>query len=335
MINGLILFTIFVLLTLFSRTDWLERMHGSAVERSSIVKEGLFLDFTFTDCLRGVAILLVFQSHVCSTMGIVIFTPLGGTGVALFLFLSGYGLNESYKRTGLQRYWRKKVARVLFPYFLLISAEYLWQGRNFLSFDYVLDITGLKTTHWYIAFLVKWYIVFWVTSRFFPHWRGHIMVGIGVIMLFLFPNIEAEQAFSFVTGYFASIHIDKLRNLVRQQFVLLGGAAFVFGIVCLALKQLPGVRELEETFVYNIVQAGIKLPLALSLVAGLTLMPGLQRSRFLMLSGALSYEIYLLHIPFYGYVNGSLALAFVFCVVSFIAAFLFSLLNKRVARVLR
>lgn len=333
MINGLILFFTFVLLALLSRTDWLNRLRGSATETTR--GGGVFLDFTFTDCLRGVAILLVFQSHVCSTMGTVIFTPLGGTGVALFLFLSGYGLNESYKHTGLSHYWRKKVARVAFPYFLLISAEYIFQGRNFLSLDYALDIFCLKTTHWYIAFMVKWYIVFWVTSRFFPRWRGHIMVGLGLVMLFFFPNIEAEQAFSFVTGYFASMHIDKLRTLSKTVYAKCGITALAIGIICLAVKQLPTIRELEDTFVYNIVQAGIKLPLALSLVAGLTFAPGLKRSWFLMLCGTLSYEIYLLHIPFYGYVNGSLALAFGFFAVSLIAAFLFSLLNKRVARVLR
>lgn len=106
MINALILLATFVLLTLLSRTDWIKRLCGSVVGCSFVQsrKEGLFLDFTFTDCLRGVAILLVFQSHVCSTMGTVIFTPLGGTGVALFLFLSDYDLNESYKHTGQQRF---------------------------------------------------------------------------------------------------------------------------------------------------------------------------------------------------------------------------------------
>lgn len=51
----------------------------------------------FTDSLRGIAILLVITSHIAGAIGTNLCTPLGGIGVALFLFLSGYGLNESYK----------------------------------------------------------------------------------------------------------------------------------------------------------------------------------------------------------------------------------------------
>ena len=32
---------------------------------------------------------------------------LGSIGVAAFLFISGFGLNESYKKSGLAGYWHK------------------------------------------------------------------------------------------------------------------------------------------------------------------------------------------------------------------------------------
>lgn len=34
--------------------------------------------------------------------------PFGGIGVVLFLFLSGFGCNESYKHKGLDNFWQKK-----------------------------------------------------------------------------------------------------------------------------------------------------------------------------------------------------------------------------------
>ena len=46
--------------------------------------KGKILDFQFTKCLRGVAILLVMLSHIAGSYGTNIFTPLGGTGVAIF-----------------------------------------------------------------------------------------------------------------------------------------------------------------------------------------------------------------------------------------------------------
>lgn len=51
-----------------------------------------------TNIYKGIAILSVILCHFMGAFGrgITIFTPLGGIGVAIFLLLSGYGLNESW-----------------------------------------------------------------------------------------------------------------------------------------------------------------------------------------------------------------------------------------------
>lgn len=90
---------------------------------------GNLLDFKYTDCLRGVAILLIMVGHITGTMGVRCFTPLGGIGVALFLFLSGFGCNESYKHKGLDGFWWKKVKRVLLPYALVITLVYVFKQK--------------------------------------------------------------------------------------------------------------------------------------------------------------------------------------------------------------
>ena len=69
----------------------------------------------FTDSLRGIAILL----DIAGAIGTNLCTPLGGIGVALFLFLSGYGLNESYKAHVLKLFWIKRITKVLLPYFII------------------------------------------------------------------------------------------------------------------------------------------------------------------------------------------------------------------------
>lgn len=108
----------------------------------------------FTDSLRGIAILLVITSHIAGAIGTNLCTPLGGIGVALFLFLSGYGLNESYKAHGLKLFWIKRITKVLLPYFIIETiAAYFKQDFNITT--YILDITGIKTAYWYIAFLFK------------------------------------------------------------------------------------------------------------------------------------------------------------------------------------
>lgn len=75
-------------------------------------KHGLnscFLEKYYTNELRGIAILLVIVHHVGLRLGDNVFTPLGGIGVALFLIISGYGLNESFKKNGNKSFWQKKL----------------------------------------------------------------------------------------------------------------------------------------------------------------------------------------------------------------------------------
>lgn len=338
MLNALLLLLVLVVLSVCSCPDvsWkiLCRRTCPAVAAAAVAPPVL-LDFGFTNSLRGVAILLVLLGHVSGTMGTVVFTPCGGTGVALFLFLSGYGINESYKRSGLHRYWRKKAARVLFPYFLVISAVYFFGEKDFFSVQYVLDILGLKTSYWYIAFLVKWYVLYWLASRFFLRWRGLLLTAMAIAVLFFFPNIEAEQAFSFVAGYGASVHVARLRALPRRYLWLWGAAAFAVATVALGLKQLPVVRAHEATFVYNLVQCAIKLPYAAAVMAFFTAVRGLARSRFLLLAGALSYELYLVQMPFYVRLDGSLPQALLFCAACFAVAFLLNRLDRRAAAFMR
>ena len=45
--------------------------------------------------IKGIAILMIMVAHAGNNSGVTWFTPLGGIGVALFLFCSGYGIYYS------------------------------------------------------------------------------------------------------------------------------------------------------------------------------------------------------------------------------------------------
>ena len=78
----------------------------------------------YTTSLKGIAIVIII---LCHTMGCFtrVFTPLGGIGVAMFLILSGYGLNESFKRNGIEGFWVKRFSRVWIPYFFAVTLVWL------------------------------------------------------------------------------------------------------------------------------------------------------------------------------------------------------------------
>ena len=64
-------------------------------------KDFEFMSKSHTNICRGVAAIIIVFQHVAGGFGVRYLTPLGGIGVAIFLILSGYGLNESFKRKGI------------------------------------------------------------------------------------------------------------------------------------------------------------------------------------------------------------------------------------------
>ena len=89
--------------------------------------------------LKAIAILAIVFGHVGNFSGKTWFTPLGGFGVAIFLFCSGYGLSVSAKNGGVDRYWTKKFINVYVPFFIIEVIAALVLNRNFKTF--ILDIT--------------------------------------------------------------------------------------------------------------------------------------------------------------------------------------------------
>ncbi|UEA87253.1 acyltransferase family protein [Alistipes senegalensis] len=292
------------------------------------------LDFNYTNCLRGVAILLIMTGHIVGTMGFRYINPFGGTGVALFLFLSGFGCNESYKHKGLNGFWRKKVKRVLLPYGIVITLIYAFLQKSIWDLSYLLEIYGLQTTYWFIAFLIKWYIVFWATTKFILRWRVITMCFCGLLMLVFLPEIEAEQSLSFLLGVVCSEKLKSVKSLSKSRLAVITILGLVIGGLFLAIKQLPEVRQYEGESVYAIVQMMIKVPFAISLVAVLTFLPSLLKSHYLMLAGIISYELYLVHFPFYIYLEGRLMWAILLFVCSFIVAYVFNRFNVKISKLI-
>ena len=137
-------------------------------------KQNNLLSFEITNILRGIAIMLVMLQHIGGGMGTNLLTPLGGTGVAIFLFLSGYGLNEAFKKKGVKDFWKNRIIKVFIPYFILITIISFFKN-DFSIKGYLLDIFGIKTSYWYIGFLLKQYIIFYITTRFFFRYRLYIV----------------------------------------------------------------------------------------------------------------------------------------------------------------
>lgn len=254
------------------------------------------------------------------------FTPFGGIGVAIFLILSGYGLNESFKRNGIEGFWKKRFSRVWIPYFIAVTLVWLfWEPRMWQ--DYLLDIGCWKTSYWYIGYMVRCYILFWLTARFVPHFKSWVMLAIGFSTLFFLDGVQGEQAFSFVTGVLISEKGKKIDEHMRVplKWVLL---LFVVAIGLLAFKQTGLYRSIDSDILINLVQTPMKWSFAMGIILGFAYMTFAMKSRFLALAGMIGYELYLVHYPFFGIVGSSPIRFALFWIASFIVAYLFYCLNN-------
>ncbi|NJL57889.1 acyltransferase [bacterium] len=133
----------------------------------------------YIDFAKGFAILSIVIFHYCQPYASGIWAKaimLGGTGVHLFLFLSGFGLGLSSQTVEVCSFYKKRFAKILLPYYLTVITLYLlnpfylfYEGNSIYAlgghlllykmFDEEI-ITSFGYHFWFISTIVQFYIVF-------------------------------------------------------------------------------------------------------------------------------------------------------------------------------
>lgn len=209
---------------------------------------------------------MVVIQHCAGGFGTNVFTPFGGTGVAIFLILSGYGLNESFKKKGLERFLINKLFRVWLPFAVftiviyLLKEQYDWNQmfRDIFSID--------NTFYWYVHYMLRCYLVFWIAYRFAYKYRWWIFALFSLYTFFGMQAIQAEQCLSFPLGVFLSERRKILDSITRRKAIILCIVFILVGATCLAIKQLPVLRQNMDSYIFSAVQVGVKLSLGLGIM---------------------------------------------------------------------
>lgn len=289
-----------------------------------------------TDVYKGIAIVMILIAHTMGRFGkgIVLFTPFGGIGVAIFLILSGFGMHSSWIRnTNIDRYdkcyWRKRIVSVWIPYTIFELLTY-WPFHKFDVALFVLDILLIKPLYyngWFLQYIALWYIVFYVIQRIgiaidLSDDCCFLLLAFVSILLFITQReIKAEQSLSFFMGALLSYKYNKSHVIFN---IKAGSLLVIFGTCSLAIKQLPFIRE-SSPIILKCIQLCIKLPIALGVISlTYVLMVRLKLSlKVLAVIGMISFEIYLLHWNILQRVEISYIGAIEFVLASFGAALLF------------
>ena len=255
----------------------------------------MILDRNETNCVRGLAALIIVIFHLFIAWEFPRVVNLAvSVAVAAFLFLSGYGINESYKKTELKNYWQKKLRRIMIPFWLFVTILRVVK-QSFNWHDYLLEMTFIDSDYWFIPYLMWCYLFYWIVQRFFPCWIVPLFVAGGLLGLNLLYQIAAEQSFSFFAGVMASRHIQQIRQLLQKKLLEAGSVLVSIGIVFLLIKEIPEIHAYKGTVAYNYLLLPIKLSLGVAMIILPTFCKWMTKSRLLYLSGISSLEIYLVH----------------------------------------
>lgn len=273
--------------------------------------------------LMGAAMLFVILFHVSLSRDDPFYglRRCGNVGVDMFLFLSGVGLWFAWtKQPSVRTFYRRRLLRIL-PTWLLVAgvfygADYLGQRR--FSTD-IIDLIGDVTVNWDFWLhdeLTFWYVpAIMMLYLFAPHymrlitrhplyrWLPLLMVVWCVMVQWVLPIHRAvghiEIFWSRVPIFFIGINMGRS---VKEQRTLEGSALW---LLLLAFAMTFGTSVYLEQVIHGrfplFVERMLYIPLT---VTGVLLLNYVFSrlpqcvNRFLRLVGALSLEVYLLHVQF-------------------------------------
>ncbi len=197
-----------------------------------------YLSLENTKCLKGILAILVLIHHVYQSGGLFqtgalyavgyICQSLGYLTVALFIFLSGYGLAASTNTEKIKKFPKNKILPfyciILFFAVIYISLKVilgneitLKQILLTLTFGYTLISSG-----WYLQVQLLYYIVFYLVFKYVKQKYQILTIAILqviyilVCLLFNIGPIYYERTFIFVMGILWFANKDKIDSVLSS-----------------------------------------------------------------------------------------------------------------------
>ena len=221
----------------------------------------------------------------------------GAPFVSMFLFVSGFGMWQSYlSHSGLsiasvlKRVWKLALPFLLTVFFYYMIVRIPSGETNLNIWDTVLTGTSKQSHLWFVFAIVYLYLAFYLCTRFRS--KPTIIVSLFVLVsatIILLRQVGYDRCWwvsllAFPTGCLYSMYKDRINGAIfknRLRYCLAMAAA----IVGVGVSYLPGVEVL-----YSI--SHIFIPMVIALVV-IQLPIEKLNNRFTMHLGSISYEIYL------------------------------------------
>lgn len=279
---------------------------GDIIDNNSPQPQGSLLhdfDVSNTLPLRGVLAVII----VCHHLGLIYpndpigaFTKFGAPTVAVFFFISGYGLTVSLIKRGekyLDGFLWHRLSKIL-PVFLTLTiayALYLCFGRGMSVGKIVHDCTKGSfplPDSWFIYAIIYLYVVFYAACRASRSWKWRIILTTGLTLMAMGLIVLAGWGRhwwlslpAFVEGMIVAAYEKRFRDLLCRNTgaILLPTAAVMIGAFTAYMNGKYHIRV--ANFIYS-----NQLPI---LVIAAVYAFGSIRNNALNYLGKISLEIYL------------------------------------------
>ena len=225
--------TDYPVLLFFALLLW--RIRKSDGDRSSLVaqEDGV--------SLRGMAAIMVLLHHLAPStehgmlMPKVFAMGTGGLAVALFFFLSGYGLQKQYLKKGesyRQSFLKKRIPTILIPFIMftvLYWLVYFSLGRV-ITVSYILsDLRqGIPFVaySWYLMALLFFYLFFWILMTVFRErvqWMPFFACGWYLLYAFICIKLKFliywyDTAHLIPLGMFCAVYEWQILKMLKNRY---------------------------------------------------------------------------------------------------------------------
>lgn len=249
---------------------------------------------------------------------------IGGSGVHLFILLSGFGLGLSSQKLPLLSFYKKRFTKILLPYYLTITiifilniqlafypddGLYAYMGHLFLFKMFDTQILGSFGTHfWFLSTIIQLYLVFPLIIQIKKRMSNIIFIAGSIAISILFwcllsifslteNGILSSSLFQFLWEFNLGLVLADLYK--HKKFVfwnihpVLLIVATIFGFLIMSYMALHGGKW---GVVFNDIPASIGFFSLSALIFKFTdrILPILKSS--LLFIGRISFALYLIHI---------------------------------------
>ncbi len=261
-----------------------------------------------TQILRAVACILIVFGHCTSIdrSSILVNLNFGWYCVAVFMFISGWGIAISYKKKKnyLQNFWNSRLIKIFVPF---LSLHVLYgivkniYGIRYTVRDVFFGLLGQCTivnNSWYPIAILILYFLFWFTFHIpvTDRKRSIILTALVVVVTYAEYVLLGEEKdwwfisnFAFALGVLLQIWDENLLHIRKYFITAIAGYGFAYCLIPVFNRLLNGYNPVVYILASNL--RSMFLCLALVMIAGYFK----PRNKWLEIIGNISYEVYLIH----------------------------------------